>query len=266
MWALTRRLVVIAVTCVIPATAIAQVDLKPTPAPTITAENAPWYQAKEPITFAGNEYYPAGAQVFFVANEMVRSGVYKGIPLYTRTTIEPYSKVFVPLPGNAMQPYERRRAGELAGTVGGAAPSFPVQRSTDPVPDATAGGNGAQAAGPPTNLSSSGAGNDAGQVSDVRPVPPAPAAAPAQAAPPPRRGKMATAAKPTGLNAVFIEYKGRKWFSNGTAVELEPSRFRVIGTYHDMPVYADRRDKTGKIYVPVEKSSESLIAPYSARP
>ena len=73
-----------------------------------------------------NFYYPAGPRVHFMPFEMVRSGDFLGIPLYSRTTIEPYSVVFIPVGGGMMQPYERRREGELAGTVGSSAPSFPV--------------------------------------------------------------------------------------------------------------------------------------------
>ena len=98
--------------------AAAQSVLRPTPQPIVTAENEPWYLSGEPITYAGNLYYPAGAQVFFNPNEMVRSGFHMGVPLYTRTTIEPFSVVYVPLAGGRMQPYERPRAGELAGTSG----------------------------------------------------------------------------------------------------------------------------------------------------
>jgi hypothetical protein len=109
----------------------AQATLQPTPPPTVTAEAEQWYRNGEPVMFAGNIYYPAGAPIHFNGNEMVRSGTYQGVPLYSRTTIEPYSLVFVPLAGRVMQPYERRRDGDLAGTVGSTTPSFPVATSRD---------------------------------------------------------------------------------------------------------------------------------------
>src|SRR5687768_14303934 len=84
--------------------AAAQVTMRPTPAPVVTAENEEWYLSGEPITFSGSVYFPAGSQVFFNGSEMVRTGEYRGIPLYTKTTIEPFSKVFVPLDGRLMQP------------------------------------------------------------------------------------------------------------------------------------------------------------------
>lgn len=118
-------------TCVVAAffvtsPAVAQIQLQPTPPPFVVADLEPWYVDGRPITHAGNIYYPAGAQMHFNGNEMVRSGFFQGVPLYSRTTLEPYSTVFVPLSGGLMQPYERRRSGDIAGTVGSTAPSFPV--------------------------------------------------------------------------------------------------------------------------------------------
>ena len=104
----------------------AQVNMQPTPAPTVTAENEAWYQSGEPLMFAGNLYYPAGPAIHFIANEMVRSAFYRGIPLYSRTTIEPYSVVFVPVAGGMMQPYERPRTGDIAGTSGSSVAALPV--------------------------------------------------------------------------------------------------------------------------------------------
>ena len=112
-------------------TPLAQTALQPTPKPIVTVENEVWYQAGMPITVNGNTYYPTGPQVYFNGNEMVRSGHFQGIPLYSRTTLEPYSIVFAPLSGGLMQPYERRRSGEIADTVGSLSPSFPVVRSAE---------------------------------------------------------------------------------------------------------------------------------------
>src|SRR5258706_11328140 len=116
-------------TLVAAAPALAQVQSCPTDAPIVTADNESWYVAREPIQFAGNIYYPAGAAVFFNGNKMARSGHYNGVPLYSDTTIEPYSVIYVPVSRGLMQPYERLRDGALAGTTGSRAPSFPVSVS-----------------------------------------------------------------------------------------------------------------------------------------
>ncbi len=107
------------------ASAHAQVVWQPTPAPQVTAENAAWFQSGEPIDWNGDLYYPAGPDQFFNRYQMVRSGSFRGIPLYTDTTLQPNSIVFVPLPGERMRPYERPRTGVLAGTTGSRTPSFP---------------------------------------------------------------------------------------------------------------------------------------------
>ena len=115
--------------------------------PAVTAELAPWYVNGSPITFAGHFYYPAGPRVHFLPFEMVRSGDFLGIPLYSRTTIEPYSVIFIPVGGGMMQPFERRREGELAGTEGSSAPSFPVALDSDSALDNVS--YGPAAAAPP---------------------------------------------------------------------------------------------------------------------
>jgi len=85
-----HRLCAFLLLTLIPATpAIAQVQSRPTDAPVVTAANESWYVNGEPLQFAGDLYYPAGATVFFNGNTMVRSGNYNGVPLYSDTTIEP---------------------------------------------------------------------------------------------------------------------------------------------------------------------------------
>src|SRR5690242_3829383 len=92
--------------------ATAQVMQLPTPAPRVTAAGSRWLANGDPICYAGDFYYPAGARVFFDGDVMARTGVYNSVPLYEDRTLEPYSIVFVPVGGRLMQPYERRRAGE----------------------------------------------------------------------------------------------------------------------------------------------------------
>ena len=121
-----QRFAVAAALLLLPVHAAAQVNMRPTPDPIVTAESEEWYLAGEAITHAGIIYYPTGPNVFFDPHQMVRSGHYRGIPLYSLTTIEPYSKVYVPIGGGLMRPYERRRTGDLAGTTGSTLPSLPV--------------------------------------------------------------------------------------------------------------------------------------------
>src|SRR5262249_28508135 len=137
-----------------------------------------------------------------------------------------YSVVFVPVSGGLLQPYERRREGEVAGTVGSTAPSFPVARDIE-------GTSGLyQAQGPPTSLS----GARLPPVVDE-------AAPPYENVPPPvvvapEWGAFRTAKTPEGLNAFFVEYQGRRWFSIGPVVQFDEALFTPTGEYHGFAVYS----------------------------
>jgi hypothetical protein len=241
----------------------AQTMLQPTPKPIVTADNEVWYQAGVPITFGGNVYYPAGPIVHFNANEMVRSGHYQGIPLYTRTTLEPYSVVFVPLYGGLMQPYERRRAGDIADTVGSMTPSFPVVKSAEQSNMEYVPGAGmVQAPAPPSQL---------GAIVDRTPIEStgryeATTGSVAVAGGEPRVpvGPLVTAKRPEGLNGVFVEFNDRRYFSDGPAVEFSAQSFTRIGDYHGFQVYR-RGEEQNTIYIPPLAGPPSILARYSTR-
>lgn len=237
----------------------AQVQMRQTDPPLVTAQNEPWYLEREPVPFSGQAYYPAGALVFFNGNEMVRSGFHHGVPIFTRTTLEPYSVIFIPVGRGLMQPYERPRNGDLAGTVGSRTPSFPVAvatADTAPLP---------QAAAPPVLVASSiGAiENPATWVSlrgepavDVQPrattgtVPPQP----------PQPSHVRIGDRPSGLNAIFIQYEGSRWFSTGEAIEVDPSAMERRGDYHGFPVWQGKA--AGRIFVGTTKAG-TVAVPYS---
>lgn len=251
--------------------AAAQV-LRPTPAPTVTAENEPWFLNGDPITHAGNLYYPGGAQVFFNPNEMVRSGSHFGIPLYSRTTIEPFSIVYVPVAGGLMQPYERPRAGELAGTSG----SRPAAAAT-PYEIAPGGPAPLQAPAPPTGMGvPSVVITDTAAARSVQTPAPVPiattgtTAAAATARPtgtagrrraPARAVHTTIGSRPTGINAVFIEFDNARWYSHGRSVELDTARMERIGDYNGFEVWAERGDRS-RIYVPATRGG-TIVVPYA---
>jgi hypothetical protein len=235
----------------------AQIQSRPTDPPLVTAANETWYQLAEPIYFSGDLYYRAGTAVFFDGNLMVRSGYYNGIPLYMDTTIEPYSVVLVPVRSGLLQPYERRRRGDLAGTTGSRTPSFPSQMR------ATSGRfEFPEAPGAPTELGRSiGAIAATELVVPVRPASPISTAAEQLAAPPWQAVPMVTVAKPENNDGVWIYYQGMKWVSAGAAVPLRAGEFRSIGQYEGFPVFV-RRDEDKTIYLPTRAG---LVAPYKAR-
>jgi hypothetical protein len=241
---------------VLQATGATQVTMRRTPEPIVTAENESWYLAGDAITHAGNIYYPAGPTVFFNPNEMVRSGDYQGIPLYVRTTFEPYSIVYVPLPGRVMKPYERPRAGDLAGTVGSTLPSFPVSHASEGDDLALP-----QAAAPPSLIPQSFPDVMSARPGSTTPAGAMPAATTGTVVP---RGPMVSARKPEGLDGIFIEFRDRRWFVSGHAQELDAAVFTRIGEYEGFPVYRKGEDQR-TIYVAVSTMARELIAPYSAR-
>lgn len=273
-----------------PPEAPAQSTLLDTPPPQVTAEAEPWYLGGAPVTFAGHMYYPAGPRVHFMPSEMVRSGDFMGVPLYARTTIEPYSIVFVPVGGGMMQPYERRRDGDLAGTVGSSAPSFPVaaaggtlrsgpapiaQAPAPPMlgfpsappeaaaPPQPAGGAGTPAAAPqPVGASGTpAAGQAVGTTGMTSAAPARGAARGARPSRPPRFVRRAGAA-----NAIFITYAGERWFSSGEPIAYDAAGFQRSGEKDGFGVFTRRDGPGDTIYLPLVKDSTALLAPYSRRP
>jgi hypothetical protein len=228
--------------------ASAQAYWQPQPAPVVTAENESWFRLGEPITFEGYVYYPAGARVFFDGNVMVRSGAFRGIPIYTDTTIEAYSRVFVPVTGGQLQPYERRRTGDAAGTTGSRAPSFPVTMAGETLkaPPAISTFGVQPEPAPPTEPVSA----KASAANDVARLSIAP-------------GDVVEAGlRPKGLNEVYVTYAGARWRSAGKAVRLNEARFERIGQAGTFPVYAERggAQNPAVIYVP---SRSGFVAPYA---
>jgi len=234
---------------------MAQVSTAP---PIIVADIESWFLDGTAIQFQGDDYYPAGAEVFFNANQMVRSGDFEGIPLYTDTTLEPYSIVYVPLSRGLMKPYEKRRQGSAASTTGSRAPSFPV--SVAPTSSAPI-----EAPAPPTAppLLVDGA----AAITTTAPTATAGTRVPRSVATGgalpviPRPTAVATIPAPRSNEGVWLSYLGETWFSSGAAVSLT-NDFRVVGTYAGFPVFARRGSTEQVIYLP---SLDGMIAPYRVR-
>jgi hypothetical protein len=250
--------------------ASAQVNLQPTAPPSVTAENEAWYRTAEPVLFAGNVYYPAGPAIHFNGDEMVRSGFYRGVPLYSRTTIEPYSVVFVPVGGGTMQPYERRRTGEIAGTSGSTVSALPVEIGPTlgaPPEEALI----LQAPAPPVLASQPVV--DEFAVAQPRPAATRPAlrtvASPSPAVGTAGRvanssGPAATRIRHQAANGIFVEFNKGRWYSSGPPMSLDPRVLTRIGEWHGFPVYVAAGGGDSTIYIPIAQGLEAL-APYSKR-
>ena len=242
--------------------AYAQVTWQPTRPPLVTAENEPWYRAGAAIEWNGDSYYQAGAPEAFNAYQMVRAGSYRGIPLYTDTTLEPYSIVFVPIGGGRMQPYERPRTGMLAGSVGSRAPLLPTE--TPGAVTLTPEGYVAQAPGPPTFARAYDLGGSAS--SAPQPISPAvPVVGTMGTLVPSEPQSTARAARRPARTArqsatIYLDYNGRRWVSAGPAIDLD-STFARVGEFRGSPVYQHAGD-TLTIYVP---TSDRLVVPFKPR-
>jgi hypothetical protein len=261
------RVLLLLVALAVAAPAGGQAQSRPTDPPLVTAAAESWYQLREPLQFAGELYYPAGATVFFNGNHMVRTGHYNGVPLYADTTVEPYSIVLVPISRGTLRPYERRRSGDLAGTTGSRAPSFPVQltRTATSLPSAPVA---------PTGLPAT-----AGAVSVFTPEP-APAPAPAARAAAAPQGEpdavgttgvvqtgnraavppLVTLRRPAGNDGVWIRFMDERWVSAGSAVAFDNAGFTYVGEHGTSPVFARKTLDEDVIYLPTARAG--FVAPY----
>jgi hypothetical protein len=230
--------------------------------PAVTADSETWYLNGRPLTYAGHFYYPAGPRIHFNPDEMVLTGEYRGIPIYMQTTIEPYSVVFVPLDGGLMQPYERRRDGDLAGTSGSSAPSFPVATASDLTADEESTLREAPAP-PETQWEDESMVPEPAATSGLGAAPNA-AATSGRSAVQPSPATRRFVRRPLALNGIFVEYANAKWFSSGLPVAYDPARFVRIGDLDGFPVYADPKDGS-TIFVRVVQGSTDAVAPYSKR-
>jgi hypothetical protein len=267
---------------VFPLVGSAQVYRNETPPPSVTAAGTAWQMNGAPIFYAGSYYYPAGATVFFDGKVMARTGVFEGVPLYSDVTLEPFSIVYVPVGGAVMRPYERRREGELTGTVGSRTPSFPIDRDVElsarsgtlglvtPAVVAFESEERPEAHAryvlvPVTALRQA-------QYGAQAPAPPEPeftAAGVVSIAPTTRSNGSggtgavqgaANAAQPDGL---WIQFENARWFSAGRAVDYDASRFQTLGDYRGFPVYRERAAAGERIYVTVVH--DGPVAPFERR-
>jgi hypothetical protein len=210
-------LVLAAVLFASPGSAAAQTLMRPEPAPARVAGNEAWYRAGEPVMHRGQVYYPGGAQIFFNPTVMVLAGEFRGVPVYVDPTIETGSIVYLPVGAGVMQPYERLRTGELAGTSGSRTPTYPPATATTLEPDPQA----------------------VGTIGVVPPAPPVgePSARPVavRASQPQRIMTIAPNTTARG-RGVWIEWNGQEWRAAGAAVRVGP-QLVPIGTYNGRTVY-----------------------------
>lgn len=224
------------------AVAQAQVIWQPTPAPLVTAENTSWFSRGEPVRWNGDLYYPTRPVQQFNQYQMVRTGSFNGIPLYMDPMVEPGRLVFVPLPGGLVQPYERTRPGETL-VVSDSIPQAPSAPSRASAYDLLAVPAPVSVA-PLRALSEPMAVGTSGRTA-------------APAAPRP----VSSLNPPSGVNGIWVNYDGRRWFLAGKAIDYDAATLAEVGTYHGWSVYT-RNGSRSTIYIP---TTPGRLAPYTAR-
>lgn len=240
---------VLTVAVLLPSLGNAQVFQFRTPPPDVSATSAAWQIGGDPIIVGGLTYYATRGFRLFDGQVMAQTGRFEGVPVYSDTTIEPYSELYVPLGSGRMRVYERRREGELAGTTGSHLPTFPVDSPSVPAPrerivisDRAVGTGGTLVPR---------------AVSDA-------AVLPERARP--RRTSIITSVPrttPAPVNGVWLEFNGGRWYSSGLATSFSPDRFEPVGEYHGFPVYRDKASGSDDIWVSVVK--DGPLAPYARR-
>ena len=249
----------LSVAVLIPTLGTAQVYVQPTAYPRVTAANAVWQVSGAPIFHAGAYYYPTGPTVFFDGNVMMRTGTYQGVALYEDATITPYTIVYVPIGGSVVRPYERRREGELAGTIGSRTPSFPIQRDGEVSVAEGTGTTGlivpSRNQGEPLVIPETVAIGTRGSLvaSDL----PEPVAVPTVQ-------RVALRGRVPSILQVWVPFNGTRWYSAGTAQPYSPDRFAKIGEYHGFPVYRAKATGNDVIYIPSVEGG--AVAPYKKKP
>jgi hypothetical protein len=249
---------VLCVGVLLPDMAAAQVYMLPNPYPQVTAANAAWRMRGDPVFHAGAFYYPVGPTIFFDGNVMVRTDTYQGVPVYEDATLTPFSIVYIPIGGNVVRPYERRREGELVGTTGSRMPSFPIQRDGElSLQSASLGITGFIT--PPVNqfqpvvIPEAVAPIEIPRPIPLTSIPTTPTTVPA------RPIRVTT---PVILE-VWVPFAGTRWYSAGPAVSYSEDRFVKVGEYQGIPVYRAKSGPTSEIYVP--SVSDGPVAPYKRR-
>jgi hypothetical protein len=236
----------LSIALLVPNVGIAQVYSLPTEPPAISAIDAPWYVNGEPIAYGATLYFQTGPAVFFDRNTMVASGTYRGVPIYTDSTLEPWSIIYVPVGGGFVRPYERLRAGELASTTGSRTPSFPVQGPRDE---------------PPT-IATTGLLNPDGtpQITEQGRTP---LSNPAYTGLRPATRTMESVPRPTRNEGFWIDFNDNRWYYQGPLVRFDADRFEPFGSYRGFPVYREKNGPNTVIYVTAFR--DGPLVPYTRR-
>jgi hypothetical protein len=77
----------------------------------------------------------------------------------------------------------------------------------------------------------------------------------------PAAQRVTSMRRPTGANAIWINFDGRRWVGGGKTIDYDAANLREVGKYHGWSVYIRNGDRS-TIYIP---SMAGKLAPYNAR-
>jgi hypothetical protein len=226
------------VALLVPKVGSAQGSPHRTAPPQVNAATAVWQLNSEPIIVSSTLFQATRATRMFDGQVMVQVGVYQRVPVYADVTLEPNSVVYVPVAGNQLRVYERRRDHDLAATTGSRTPSSPVESSSSaPAAERAVGTTGTIV---PAGVGAANA------------VPHAP------------RTVMETIQRPRGgSNGVWLDFVGVRWYSSGASASYSADRFTKVGEYRGFPVYVETVGSKDTIWVQVTNGGP--LAPYARR-
>jgi hypothetical protein len=192
----------------------------------VTAADAAWQVAGDPIVVQGLLFYPTRETRMFDGQIMAQIGVYERVPVYADVTLEPFSIVYVPIGGQRMRTYERKREGELAGTTGSRTPSFLSTSRPQRKPN--------RARSPPAARFSR-----PRSMASAAPAPIERAGTPSFSIAP-HRTRIETIPTPrkSVKNGIWIEFGGARWYSHGAAASYSPDRFVRVASITGFPCIA----------------------------
>lgn len=250
------------VASLVPTLAAAQVYLLPTADPRVNAAGESWQVNGDAIFYKGDFYYPTGPTEFFDGKIMVRTGTHEGVPLYENSTLLPYETVYVPVAGNLMKPYERKRRGRLSGSTGSRVPSFAVQPWSHEAEQLAMVQDGHERYN--ARLSSGRAQWAWPAPAVERAEPPALAAVPGRGATTVPTGVIRTLPQRESTNAgAFVLFDGARYYSSGRVVLPNAERFSRIGDHRGAGIYRELKGDERTVFV--ESVPDGPLAPYTRK-
>jgi len=207
------------------------------PQPEVTAAESLWQINGDPIVVEGLEYIPTRGFRMFDGQVMTQIATYLRVPVYIDVTMAPFTVVYVPVGTINMRAYVRPAEG-ISATAESSLPALPSEYpEAEPPAQRLVGLRG----------------------TDVTAIP----SEPLRSTTRPGRTIMESIRHPRGIDGVWLEFEGARWYSDGAAMSYSPERFTQVGEYRGFPVYRESNGKNDAIWVPAVK--DGPVAPYAKR-